>query len=228
MLGGAPNVVNRHEICFPIRKYLAGLAAGGANLTAPPAPRQGNGMGKSDRKALRKTFLKWQCRIRQVAMREDGGRPCPGMRPRLVDEDGAELTPELTVLLLPKEPTETTAFFRFQVMKSADPRESYEKALKLLQADYYQTPEAFSDRLLATLPRNAPLAETLITARHCVLDFAQGYKAFRVPCTVTVLEANDAGRAPALWHNRVFNPQLPDTVHVLAFDPNWASAEAAP
>lgn len=185
-------------------------------------------MGKSDRKALRKKFLKWQCQIRQIAMREDGGRPCPGMRPRLVDETGAELTPELTVLLLPKDPEESTAFFRFQVMKSADPRETYEKALKLLQADYYQTPEAFSDRLVATVPGDAPLADALIAAGHCILDFAQGRKAYRVPCTVTALEANDAGRAAALWHNRVFNPQLPDTVHVLAFDPDWASAEAAP
>ena len=63
-------------------------------------------------------FLGWQCLIRQSAMREDGGRPSPGMRPRVLDTAGRELAPALTVLLIPKEPEESTAFFRFQVMKT--------------------------------------------------------------------------------------------------------------
>ena len=74
-------------------------------------------------------------------MREDGGRPSPGMRPRVLDTAGRELAPALTVLLIPKEPEESTAFFRFQVMKTPDPRDVYERALAYLQADYFQTPE---------------------------------------------------------------------------------------
>src|SRR5262245_24708716 len=35
--------------------------------------------------SLREDFLAWQCRIRQIAMRQDGGRPSPGMRPRVLD-----------------------------------------------------------------------------------------------------------------------------------------------
>lgn len=33
-------------------------------------------------KTLRDDFIAWQCRIRQIAMRQDGGRPSPGMRDR--------------------------------------------------------------------------------------------------------------------------------------------------
>jgi hypothetical protein len=35
----------------------------------------------------------------------------------------------------------------------------------------------------------------------------------------------DADREAAIWHNRVFNPALPDSVQVLAFKPDWKTAE---
>lgn len=158
-------------------------------------------------------------------MRADGGRPSQGMRPRVLDEQGHELAPALTVLLAPKDPEESTAFFRFQVMKSADPRETYEKALRFLQSDYFQNSKFFSDRLLAVLPSDAPLADTLATSGRCVLDFVQGRHGFHVPCKVKTLKADDANRDAAIWHNRIFNPALPESARVLSFKPDWKTAE---
>ena len=86
---------------------------------------------------LREHFLAWQCRIRQIAMRQAGGRPSPGMRPRVLDASGGELAGALTVLIIPRDPAESTDFFRFQVLKTADPRDLYERALGYLQADYF-------------------------------------------------------------------------------------------
>src|SRR5215470_13882563 len=113
-------------------------------------------------KKIRDRFLGWQCRIRQTAMRDDGGRPSPSARPRVLDTAGRELAPALTVLLIPKEPDESTAFFRFQVMKTPDRREVYERALAYLQADYFQTPETFSDVLVAVLAPASALASLLL------------------------------------------------------------------
>jgi hypothetical protein len=177
--------------------------------------------------SLRDAFLAWQCRIRQIAMRQDGGRPSPGMRPRLFDRSGVrEIAPALTVLLIPKDPSESTAFFRFQVMKTADPGELYERALSYLQADYFQSPENFSDKLAAVLPADSSFAAALTAEGRCVLDFAQFGQAYHLPCAVFELEPGEAARESAIWHNRLFNPALPDTVHVLAFKPVWASAQA--
>lgn len=158
-------------------------------------------------------------------MRSQGGRPSKGMCPRVLDVGGEERAPALTVLLAPKAPEESTAFFRFQVMKSADPRETYEKALRFLQSEYYQDPKQFSDRLLATLGREAPLADTLLKSGRCVLDFQEGRHGFRVPCKIKELKQSHASRSAAIWHNRVFNKALPDSVIVLAFKPDWESAE---
>lgn len=177
-------------------------------------------------KTLKDAFLAWQCRIRQIAMRQDGGRPSPGMRPRLIDREGREILPALTVLLIPRDSTESTAFFRFQVMRSADPQELYERALGYLQADYFQEPETFSDKLVAILPEGSPLAGTLTAQGRCILDFTQFNQTYRLPCTVFELEPAEATREAAIWHNRLFNPALPDTVHVLVFKPDWASARS--
>ena len=175
--------------------------------------------------SLRDEFLAWQCRIRQIAMRQDGGRPSPGMRPRLLDASGRDLAPALTVLLLLRDPSESTDFFRFQVMKYADPRELYERALGFLQADYFQRPASFSDQLLAILPEGSKVAAALVADGRCILAFEQFSQAYRLPCAVSALQPGDAARDAAIWHNRLFNPALPETVHVVAFQPDWASAE---
>ena len=176
--------------------------------------------------SLRDEFLAWQCRIRQIAMRQDGGRPSPGMRPRLLDTSGRELSPALTVLMIPRDPSESTAFFRFQVMRLADPRELYEHALGFLQADYFQQPASFSDQLLAILPEGSKVAAALVADGRCILAFEQFSQAYRLPCAVSALPPGDAAREAAIWHNRLFNPALPETVHVIAFKPDLASATA--
>jgi hypothetical protein len=183
---------------------------------------------KPSAQQLRDRFLGWQCRIRQIAMRQDGGRPSPGMRPRLLDETGRDLATALTVLLLPRDPAESTAFFKFQVLRSPDPRDLYDRALSYLQADYFQRPEAFSDRLIAVLPADSPLAAALTAQGRCTLAFDQFSQVYRLPCAVAALKPGDAARDAAIWHNRLFNPALPETVHVVAFQPDWASAEAEP
>ena len=178
--------------------------------------------------AIRDHFLAWQCLIRQSAMREHAGRPSPGMRPRVLDAKGRELAPALTVLLIPNEPEESTAFFRFQVMKTPDPRDVYERALTFLQADFFQEPETFSDRLVTVLPRDAALADTLLEEGACVLEFVQLRQSYRITAEVRALKSGHAVREAAIWHNRLFNPALPDNVHVLEFRPDWLSVEADP
>ncbi len=178
--------------------------------------------------ALRDHFLGWQCRIRQIAMRQDSGRPSPGMRPRILSAAGREIAPAVTMLIVPRDPEQSTAFFRFQVQKSNDTRDIYECGLAFLQADYFQQPASFSDRLVAVFPQVSPIAAELIAEGACVLEFGQFRQFYRLPCSVAELPAGDSTREAALWHNRLFNPALPDDVRAAAFAPDWATAEADP
>src|SRR6185312_183302 len=150
-------------------------------------------------------------------MRQDGGRPSPGMRPRVLDSAGRELAPGLTVLIVPKDSAETTALFRFQVQKTSDPKDVYERGLTLLQADYFQQPETFSDRLTALLPEGSALAAMLLGQRVCILEFNQFRQSYRLPCRVSSLPSGEPAREATIWHNRLFNPALPDDVQILSF-----------
>src|SRR5690242_15213949 len=67
-------------------------------------------------KALKQQFLGWQCRIRQLAVREGGGRPSAAMRPRVLTGDGEEVAPGIIVLIAESEPEESTSLFRHQFL----------------------------------------------------------------------------------------------------------------
>ncbi len=178
--------------------------------------------------ALRDHFLGWQCRLRQLAVRQAGGRPTTGMRPELrLAEDGPPLG-TITTLILRRAPEETTAQFRHMARKTQDPAERYDAALKMLAAAYYQRPREFSDQLTALFGPGSEIAERALAARRCRLEFEQYSQRYTLPCTVRALAEDDPAFRATYWHNALFNPAMPAGVRVLAFQPDWARAEAEP
>ena len=133
---------------------------------------------------LRRQFLLWQCRIRQIAMRADGGRPSEGMRPKILSPDDRILSDGVIVLLVRTEPGESTDFFRFQVQKNHDPNEVYEKGLAFLQSTHYHRANQFSDEMTALFLPESRLATLLVELRTCRLVFRQFGQSYRLPCSV--------------------------------------------
>lgn len=176
--------------------------------------------------ALRDHFLGWQCRLRQMAVRDGGGRPTTGMRPTLVLPGGK--TAEVTVLIVQRAPEETTAQFRHLVRKTQDPAERYKNALKHLAAAYYQYPRDFSDELTALFGPRSDLAEGLLARGRCTLRFEQYSQGYLLPCAVRAMADNEPAFLATYWHNSLFNPNIPADVRVLGFQPDWAEAEADP
>ena len=178
--------------------------------------------------ALRHQFMGWQMRIRQIAMRDHGGRPLPAMRPRVSTPKGEVVLAAMTVLMVPAEPSEATAFLRFQVMKTNEAQKVYDSAIKYLQAEHFSSEVAFSDQLTALFPAGSETAAALIAMKRCLLDFNQWNQSWRLPCKVTLLKGSDEAREHTLWHNRVFNPMIGNDAMVLGFTPDWKKAQADP
>ena len=178
--------------------------------------------------ALRDHFLGWQCRVRQHAVRQYGGRPSPGMRPRVAHIGGSELAAAMTVVLVEKGPGESTALFRHIVRKTHDPERRYRDALKALSSAYYQAPANFSDVMTALFAAQSALAGTLVSQARCVLEFEQFSQGYRIPCGVVALADDDPAYQATYWHNHMFNPVMPGAVRVLAFTPDWPRAAAHP
>lgn len=173
-------------------------------------------------------FLGWQCRIRQFAVRQDGGRPSPGMKPKVFRADGTLLSAGLTVLMVPRQPAESTAFFKFNVQKSTDPRAVYEQGLDYMRGSFFGAPELFRDELAAVLQRGSPLAAALVKAKSCVLAFEQWSQTFRLIVKVRRMKPDEDAAASTLWQVRTFNPELPENVAVVGLAPEWKSAQASP
>jgi hypothetical protein len=175
---------------------------------------------------LRDEFLGWQCRIRQIAVREMGGRPTAGMRPRAIATTGEDISSGIVVLLNRAEPADTTKLFRYQVLKTQDPAERYDKAIELLASAYFQHPSDFSDVMTALFGPGSSVAARLVAEANCVLEFAQFGQSYRIPSAVAALEEADAGYQATYWHNRLFNDAIPAGISVLSFTPEWTHASA--
>lgn len=178
--------------------------------------------------AVRNHFIGWQCRIRQFAMREHGGRPSSGMRPRLVLTDGRELSPGIAIVIVPQSPEESTEFFRFQLRKTHDPHQVYERGLQYLSATHFQNAGKFSDQLTALFGPGSAIAAATLDAGDCILEFSQFSQTYRLLCEARALEPADETYQATLWHNKIFNPNIAADPQIIAFRPDWKSAQADP
>lgn len=177
---------------------------------------------------IRSHFLYWQCRLRQIAMREGKGRPSPGMQPRVLERSGEVVSEALTVLIVPLEPEESTAFLRFNVQKSNDPQVVYDKGLQFLQSTHFHHPERFRDELTALFVPDSRLAARLLKLKTCLLEFDELSQNFKMLTAIRKLGRREGAFQATIWHNRTFNPAIANDSIVLGFTPDWRSAQAHP
>jgi hypothetical protein len=174
--------------------------------------------------ALRDEFIGWQCRLRQLSARQAGGRPSAGMRPRLLTPQGDVIAAGITVLIVEQNPQESTALFRFQYLKTQDPIERYDKILEILAGSHFQQPRNFGDVLTALFGPASETVATLLNQGRCVLEFSEYAQVYRLPCRPAALSDHDDLYQATYWHNRMFNPNMPPGVRILAFTPDWPHA----
>ena len=152
----------------------------------------------------------------------------PAMRPRVSSRKGEVMLPAMTMLLVPEEPSVSTAFFRFQAQKTNDPQRARDAGINYLAGDFYQLPELFSDELTAVFGAASEMAAMLVKAKEVLLDFEQYSQSFRMFCAVRRLPARSPARQASLWQSRLFNPNLPNDAVALGFKPDWTNAAAEP
>lgn len=174
--------------------------------------------------AARHEFLGWQCRIRQLSVRQAGGRPTPGMRPRVSLPPDETNLGHVVVLIRKKASQEVTTQFQHMVRRTRDPAERFESALRFLAAAYYQRPDDFSDEMTALFGPRSALVERLLEVGQCTLDFEQFDQCYRLRCRVKRLAESDAAFQFTYWHNSLFNPAIPGDAQVLGFQPDWSTA----
>ena len=183
---------------------------------------------KNERVPIQNHFIGWQCRVRQYAMRNDEGRPTPGMRPNVLLEDGKEAATAVTLLLVPDLLQDSILQFRFMALKTQDPQERYKKAVQLLSASFYQNVEQFSGLLTGLFSRSSETVKMLVKKRRCVLKFDYQQQSYRIPASLKDFPKEEQAYEFTYWHNFLFNPHLSPDVIVLGFEPDWSDSSADP
>jgi hypothetical protein len=183
-----------------------------------------NEASENERTGLRDHFIGWQCRIRQLAVRRNSGEPLAGMRPRVLDRRGHELSPGITTLILKKDPAPSTDQFRHVYKRTHDPRDRYAKALEILAGTYFQRPSEFGEELTALFAPDSATASRLVALGECVLEFEQFSQGYRIPCRVEDLTEDNIAYQATRWHNSLFNPSIPPNPRILTFSPIWSEA----
>jgi hypothetical protein len=176
--------------------------------------------------ALRETFMRWQCRLRQIAVRNQQGQPTSGMAPIVYGSDGRQLMQVVTVLCRTDDYSATMEF-QHMYRRTLDPASRREDALNYLSERYYQQHTAFSD-LTASFAPDSSNSKVLLAAEFVTLSFEQFSQKFELICKPQLLAIESTVRAATYWHNALFNPLLPADCDVIAFVPDWARSAAKP
>lgn len=178
--------------------------------------------------ALRDAFLRWQCRIRQMAMREEMGRPGPGIMPDVTLPGETEPMGAIITVLSKSPQHSLTPELRHMADRTHDPAQRREAALRYFSETYYQKATEFSDILTATFPPGSPGAAAIRAAERATLTFDAFAQKFVLDCRVWHLGENNPLHQATIAHNRLFNAALPGDTVVLGFEPDWARSAADP
>lgn len=175
---------------------------------------------------LRLQFLKWQCHVRQMSMRQEEGRPSDPIMPAVMINGAQEPLGHIITVLNKAPGYSVTAELEFMRAKTNDPAQVRENALKFLSATYYQKAAEFSDILTATFPPGSPGAAEIRNAKNVRLVFEAYMQRFDLAVKVWELADHNPLHRATIAHNGLFNPALPPDTIVLGFEPDWdASTE---
>ncbi|MFP6706443.1 MAG: hypothetical protein VCE75_10510 [Alphaproteobacteria bacterium] len=177
---------------------------------------------------LRDAFMRWQCRVRQIAMRENLGRPDDASTPTVCLPCALDPLGKIITVLCKSPAYSKTPELRHIYQHTNEPAQRRDKALQLLAESYYQKHAEFSNMLTATFAPKSEMATALEKAAVCQLTFSAYGQRFELVCVVKRLGKSNPHYLATWWHNLLFNPNLNPGTIILGFAPDWEISSAEP
>lgn len=166
-------------------------------------------------------FLRWQCRVRLMVMREAMGQPDDSIMPSLTLL-GKNQPMGTIITVMSKHPIHSKTPEMRQIAKSTnDPAMRRDKALRFFSEAYYQKRQEFSDILTSTFSAGSPGAALIRKSEYCQLRFVAYNQEFTLKCKVWKLAKKNPLYQATWWHNHLFNPRLAGDTIILGFEPDW-------
>ena len=173
---------------------------------------------------IKNTFMKWQCRVRQIIMRKNYGKPDASIMPNVLLNYGKIHLGEIITVL-----SKDITFSKLPEMKhiskvNFDLSKRREKAIQFFSEYYYQNYKEFSPVLTATFQPDSLGIRKIIKSTVCSLVFDAYNHNFKLDCEVELLKKEDHLYQATWWHNSLFNSNLHPNTLILAFNVNWPSS----
>ena len=175
---------------------------------------------------IKDAFLKWQCRVRQIMMRQNEGKPNNAIMPELVFNKEEKIGSIITQIVKSPQHSVTQELVHL-AKKTYDPAQRREQAIKFLSATYYQKFKEFADIITATFQEDSRGAELILSSKKCFLNFEAYNQRFFINVKPVKLKGSHFASEATIAHNQLFNPMFNPKSQVVGFFPNWEESEAS-
>ena len=100
-------------------------------------------------------FVIWQCSLRQRNFRMFSGKPSEGTIAKIIDIKTDNQIFDIRSVLIEKNCLNTAKMFEFMIKQTHEPEIRFDKAVKFLSSEYYNTPANFEGSFTATFDKNS-------------------------------------------------------------------------
>ena len=164
-------------------------------------------------------FVIWQCSLRQRNFRMFGGKPSEGTVANLFDSKTNKELCEITTVLMEKNCSNTAKMFEFMIKQTNELELRFDKIVKFLSSEYYNTPKDFDGSFTATFVKNSDLYKKISTKKKLSVQFFERGNGFHFPVNVSRLKKNESKWKYTFWHNSFFNSNLNENIEIFHFNP---------
>ena len=164
-------------------------------------------------------FVIWQCSIRQRNFRMFSGKPSEGTLANLSEIKTNKKISSIRSVLIEKNCKDTAKMFEFMIKQTNEPELRFDKIIKFLSSDYYNTPSNFDGSFTATFDKNSELYKKISKKKKVIAQFFERETGFYFPVKVIKLKKSDVKWKYTFWHNFFFNPYLNENINIIHFAP---------
>ena len=164
-------------------------------------------------------FVIWQCSLRQRNFRMFSGKPSEGTVANLIGTKPNKELCEIRTVLMEKNCLNTAKMFEFMIKQTNEPEIRFDKIIKFLSSEYYNTPANFDGSFTATFDKNSEIYKKISKKKKLTAQFFERETGFNFPINISKLNKTDPKWQYTFWHNSFFNNNLNENIQIIHFVP---------
>ena len=164
-------------------------------------------------------FVIWQCSLRQRNFRMFNGKPSEGTIANLTDTKSNKELFEIRTVLIEKNCLNTAKMFEFMIKQTNEPEIRFDKIIKFLSSEYYNTATNFDGSFTATFDKNSEIYKKISKKKKLTAQFFERGTGFNFPINISKLNKVDPRWQYTFWHNSFFNSNLNENIQIIHFVP---------